>query len=620
MALSVQRMHFLLLILSMMLFNGVSSVSAAPVNEIQYEKADSLEEAIKENLSNNPRKSDSLSTVFLDLIAGKNDTLESMGWYYRAESAYYSGQFSRAGDYYQRALELLDSIDAPEKKAIFYNNLGLTRYYKERYNEALAAFSESAKIEKKQGNEYGFAQCLHNIALIQDKAGDSVKAEHYFQHAQNAFIEMDSIVAAAAVSNDYAIFLSDLGRNRNAIRMYQRALELYEELEDWEGIAKVKCNMGALHLYEKNYVRSARLLDESLEYFKEQQDESYLINIYSLLGDLYFEQGRSALSVVFYERAENIANRMGWDDLRKKNLYSLYEALKSEEDYQRAMIVLETYSYLKDSLIVANNAYVEESLDNDVETELMKQELQLTKAKMREKNLILIILGLMVVFGVGAWLLYGRNRLLHHQQKNQMMQQKMMRIQMDPHFVFNALSSLQNYILSDDKNEASEYLSDIAFLMRKILGYADVELITLNEEIDVLKKYLNVQCRRYYETLDCGIRCEIISGSQVLKVPPLLSRPLIDDFFANGKKNDFCCPGISIIYEQKQGELEVTIENKGIVVPDEKSFTNYEVIRERLSSMRREHKGGRDTLERVDIINDGKISGTRIRYWLPVIQ
>jgi len=602
----------LLLGLSVAVRSGTVSSDSLSITE--------LEQEIKSNLVHHPVKADSLAIVFLEHVSGKNDTLEAMGWYYRAESAYYNGDFNRAGDFYEKGLNFLEGIDLEDKKAIFYNNLGLTRYYKSRFNEALEAFSSSAKCEQEIGNIYGFAQCLHNIALIQDKAGDTAKAEKYFKHAQRTFLEMDSLAAAAAVCNDYAIFLTDMGKNNRAIEMYGKALDFFTRLGDKEGVAKVECNLGALYLYEADYAKSARYLDQALEFFKNHEDESYLINIYSLLGDLYFEQNRTALSVVFYERAEKIANRMGWEDLRQKNLYSLFLALKRGEEYERAVGILETYSHLKDSMITANSSFVAGGPDKDIERELTKKELNLANAKVREKNLLLIILVLLLIIGLGGWFIYGRNRLMKHQKEKHLMQQKMTRIQMNPHFIFNALTSLQNYIMSDQKGEASEYLSDIAFLIRKMTGYSEVELVSLTEEKEVLNKYLKVQCRRYYQTIDCGVSSEIISDSCNLKVPPLLSRPLIDDFFAKGKNKDCCCPGITILYEQKEKELEVTIENKGVVVSDSQSTATYAVIEERITSLRKDFGLGRKKMERVDIINDGEIIGTRLRYWLPLIN
>ncbi|WP_010665595.1 tetratricopeptide repeat protein [Marinilabilia salmonicolor] len=577
-----------------------------------------LEAEIKTLLSDQPSKADSLAKLFLQQVTGRNDTLEAMGWYYRAEAAYYNGEFNTSGDYYQKGIDCLRNYDFPEKKAIFYNNLGLTRYYNSRYNEALDAFINSANFEEEAGNRFGFAECLHNIALIQDKAGDSLKAEKYFRYARASFMEMDSLSAAAAVSNDYAIFLSDLGQYKRAIDMYHDALDTYTLLDNEEGVAKVKCNLGALYLYEKEYGRAALYLDESLEFFKENNDKSRLINIYSLLGDLYFEQDRTALSVVFYERAERIARNMGWDDLRQKNLYSLFLALKMGEEYQRALTILETYTLLSDSLYIINGEQPADFRDDAIDRVLNEKELMLAKAEMREKNLLLIILALLLIAGLAIWVLYGRNKMVQHQKEKQLLHQRMIRIQMNPHFIFNALASLQNYIISDNKSEASDFLSDIAFLMRKMIGYSDVELISLPEEQEVLEKYLKVQCRRYYQTIDCGVQTSVISDSCNLMVPPMLSRPLIDDFFAKGKSRECCCPGISVLYKQKEKELEVTIENKGVSVSDHQSEATFGVIKDRIDSLRKEYGLKPKEMEMVDLITNGAITGKRIRYWLPL--
>jgi LytS/YehU family sensor histidine kinase len=208
--------------------------------------------------------------------------------------------------------------------------------------------------------------------------------------------------------------------------------------------------------------------------------------------------------------------------------------------------------------------------------------------------------------------------MIKHQKEKQLLHQKMMRIQMNPHFIFNALASLQNYILSDNKEEASDFLSDIAFLMRKMIGYSNVELIALSEEQEVLEKYLKVQCRRYYQTIDCGVQTSVVSDSCNLMVPPMLSRPLIDDFFANGKNRDCCCPGISILYKQEDKELEVTIENKGVILSDQESEATTGIIEDRISSLRKDHGLKPRRMEKVDLITKGVVTGKRIRYWLPL--
>ncbi len=597
-----------------------SLLLASSGSEIR-EDLDEIEIKIKNLLPDSLHKVDSLACFLIDSSSEFDDSIRAMGWYYRAEAAYYSGRFNCSGDYYQRSIELLDSIDSHiKKKAIIYNNLGLTRYFKERYNEALDAFLLSAGLERQIGNMFGFAQCLHNIALVHDKAGRAKSAVTYFDHALDLFFKMDSMAAGAAVCNDYAIHLSGMNKNEAAIEKYSKALDVYDHLGDLEGMAKVKCNIGALYLYEKKYNISSSYLEEALDYFSDNKETPYLINIYSLFGDLYYEKGRTALSVVFYERAERAAKRMGQNNLRHKNLYSLFKALKAEKEYKTAIKVLEAYSELKDSLIIANKAYIESTRDNEIESDLMEKELNIVKAQIREKNLVLIILALLFALGAGGWFLYDRNKYIKNEKEKQYLQQKILRMKMNPHFIFNALSSVQSYILDKNKDEALDYLSDIALLMRQIFDISDTELISLEEELDLQDKYLKVECRRYYQTINCGVKSHLVSGSKFLMVPPLLIRPIIDEIFASGKLRNCQCPGVIISYEQKGNELEISLENKGTILINDPSKEAFGVIEERLKSLQKSYGSGRSYIELVDIFNDGVIIGKRIRLWLPLIN
>ncbi|MFW6202779.1 MAG: tetratricopeptide repeat protein [Marinilabilia sp.] len=609
---------FLSIFLFMVFLSPDGMGQNSSVDSIDYSH---LEDTIKTFLPDSTGKVDSLSRVMIaSCDEDENDTLLAIGWFYRGEAAYYEGNFNQACEFYERSDELLDSATQTSRKAIVLNNLGLSHYFKERYNDALEAYITSAEIEKGLGNEYGYAQSLHNIALIYDEAGKPLNAENYFDHSLDFFLKMDSLSDAAAVYNDYAVFLSNHGDNEAALEKYNEALRLYKDMGDESGAAKVKCNMGALHLYEKEYKKSTQFLEDVLEFFKDEGDETNLVNVYSLLGDLYYEQNRSALAVVFYERAEKMALRKGWSRLRQKNLYSLFKALKAENEYEEAVDVLETYTQIKDSLIAANKAYVKESIGDELEIELKERELELERARKKENNLLLIIGGLVLVLGMTGWLLFWRNRLLKKQKEKQLQQSKLFQMQMNPHFIFNSLSSVQSYIIEENRQEALDYLTDIAQVMRKFFDVAEKELITIEEEKDLIEKYLKVQCRRYFQSVNCKVSSRIISGSGLLMVPPLLARPLIDAIFSGSKIRDCQCPGIEITFEQKDNVVEVVIVTHGVVIGRDVSSAGVEMVKERLNLLRKQYKKGSTQIELVDLFEDGAINGTRIMYQLPLIK
>ncbi|SFF07810.1 tetratricopeptide repeat protein [Thermophagus xiamenensis] len=608
----------LLLVWGIMLIFGISNPSVGSDKDYVY--LIYLENRIKKIFPDSLDQADSLALILIEKANELgNDSLASLGWFFRGEVAYYRGHFDLSGDYYQKSINFLDSINAPEKKAVYYNNLGLVRYFEQRYNEALRAFLKSSDYERISGNDYGFAQCLHNIALVQEKAGRFKKAENYFRHSLSLFFQMDSLADAAAVLNDYAIFLRGQERFDMAIEKYNEAMAIYEKLDDSENIAKVKCNLGALFLHKKEYQTAAIYLEESLNYFKDMSSSAYLINLYSLFGDLYFEQGRTALAVIFYERAEDAAKNMGWDHLRQENLYSLFKALKAEKEYEKALEALEQYTRFKDSLIISNNAFLRETIDNELETLLMEKELDLMKAKNNQMKLVLIIIGLVLFLGWGGWFLYGRNQLLMKEKERRLLEQKLHQLQVEPHLIFNVLLSIQNYVIEDKKNEAIEYIHDIGELIRSILDYGEKELIYLEDEIDILNKYLKVQCRRFFPSNGYNeVRAYMTSGSGYLLVPPLLVRPLLDILFMQGKIRNSQRFGIEIRYEQQKKQLEMTLETRGIILDHKLSESGIELIKQRLELMPKGSKVASPQF--IDVVSEGVKIGNKLKIVLPLIE
>jgi LytS/YehU family sensor histidine kinase len=197
---------------------------------------------------------------------------------------------------------------------------------------------------------------------------------------------------------------------------------------------------------------------------------------------------------------------------------------------------------------------------------------------------------------------------------------KVLRIQMNPHFVFNALVSVQSYIMEENKDEALDYLSDIAILMRGTLDLSAYEMVSVSKDIEILNTYLKVQCRRYYHKIDCGVESRLISGSKFLMVPPLLVRPLIDAVFSEGTIRKHSCPALSVSYKQENGYLDIVVESKGVIMAKGLCAEEVGLIEERLELLQRTHKLAKSKIEYADLYDDGTIRGSKIRIRMPFIN
>jgi ligand-binding sensor domain-containing protein/putative methionine-R-sulfoxide reductase with GAF domain len=109
-----------------------------------------------------------------------------------------------------------------------------------------------------------------------------------------------------------------------------------------------------------------------------------------------------------------------------------------------------------------------------------------------------------------------------------------LRAQMNPHFIFNALNSIQQYILKGDVDQANKYLSKFSRLQREVLNHCDQNFISLDKEIEMLNLYLELEQLRFSENFEYAISMEKEIDSAELKIPPMILQPFVENAIWHG--------------------------------------------------------------------------------------
>ncbi len=140
------------------------------------------------------------------------------------------------------------------------------------------------------------------------------------------------------------------------------------------------------------------------------------------------------------------------------------------------------------------------------------------------------------------------------------------RSQMNPHFLFNALNTIQSYIYLNDKKQAISYLGKFSVLTRKILDESNRETISLSEEIETLDLYLQLEKMRFENTLNYSIHAESIAYTEQIKIPPMLIQPFVENAVKHGlmHKPTNRVLTISFSYLQDEKIISVIIDDNGI--------------------------------------------------------
>ena len=135
---------------------------------------------------------------------------------------------------------------------------------------------------------------------------------------------------------------------------------------------------------------------------------------------------------------------------------------------------------------------------------------------------------------------------------------------MNPHFIFNALNSVNHYISQKDERAANKYLADFSRLMRAVLEHSQEDFITLDKELEIIKLYLSLEHNRFSEKFDYNLHIDENLDGETHKIPPMLVQPYVENAIWHGLRYRENKGLLKVSYQQKANELQITIEDNGI--------------------------------------------------------
>jgi LytS/YehU family sensor histidine kinase len=208
-------------------------------------------------------------------------------------------------------------------------------------------------------------------------------------------------------------------------------------------------------------------------------------------------------------------------------------------------------------------------------------------------------------------------------QKEAEMSQTLLRSQMNPHFIFNAMSVIQSYIFENDVENSSKFLVNFSRLMRLILENSHKELIPLETEIEILQKYLETQKMRFGDRFDFQLQFpdELIFDKAM--IPPMITQPFIENAIEHGQLHIVENGHINILFRKENNMLLVELEDNGIgrknAEVNDKRFKHKSmamaITRDRIENINFKYKSdGKFEIDDLDKISQ---TGTKVLISLP---
>jgi len=226
--------------------------------------------------------------------------------------------------------------------------------------------------------------------------------------------------------------------------------------------------------------------------------------------------------------------------------------------------------------------------------------------------------------------LYYKSRLKKIKKENELekklfeLERSALRTQMNPHFIFNVLNSIQFYILNDDKKEAATFLSKFAKLVRTTLNNSQNSKILLDDEISTLENYLSLEQMRFENEFDFKIHIDDNVSLGELEIPPMLIQPYLENAITHGLSDQSKKGIIEIFFVKEKNYLKVSVKDNGMGIEQSKAMKSHlESLHKSVGmSITQKRLEMIDDLEREENVrikelkNENEVLGTQIEIWI----
>lgn len=495
-----------------------------------------------------------------------------------ADCNYLCNDLPKAASYYRRALFLVDSLQLPKNKNLTLY-MGLSRIYESLgdLNEALRFYKQTEKYldQMPQNMQVYF---LSSFGSYYYKTRDYKKSIQYFNRMEKYVRETegdDCLDMALCRMNSADVYL-----NLNDLDKAKEYLQLAEPVFKKQAI-KIGIYYGntikiGILLKEKKYAEIKEILDNehadenSMEFMMQKIRNTYLRDYYVATGN-----PAAALANKIYEDEKN-------DSVAKSN------------SYMRASEVIQRFS--EDTLALHHYIVMAE------------KERKANEAKTTITILTASILILTLIFVL--WWMYTRKKQVSAQMERFILRLENTRNRISPHFIFNVLN---NRIYTAGQKEKDELMS-LAKLIRKSLDISRDTFITLNEELDFVKNYIEVQS--YILRPDFKFTLNIQPGIENILIPSMSIQILAENAIKHGLKGLERQQNLTITVIKENDITTITVEDNGRGFDSTKGSGNglgMNIIRQTIAAVNKRSKKAKMDMDVHNIKdNEGNVSGCRI--------
>nr|HPH47394.1 histidine kinase [Chryseolinea sp.] len=440
------------------------------------------------------------------------------------------GNYETALQYYNQATSLrLNNTQRTE----FQIAISEVYYQMGNYDEAMMVLDkadQSGKIANPQLenqqtkvsarlNELSKTQNLYDNSLNTIRSGNSVSPQER-ESVQQTKEEVSDVLQKNRLYDD------EIDLRKKSIEYNLESKDFAEVSKDKVAISKSLDAKGETSAAIKEAEEAANIAD-SINNPKEQA------NAFLSLANLYEKKGETSKALYAYKKYSDAIDRN--EKVNESRLTEKSELIRKQKDIEE---------YTKDVSIGQREATIEQG------------------TVFRQQLIIYGLLIIILIVAITSYFIYKNAQA--SKLANRLLALKSLRGQMNPHFIFNALNSVNQFISQQDERTANRFLSEFALLMRLVLENSQEDFIPLQKEQEILSLYLKLEHYRFRDKFDYEIKVDENINPESIQIPPMLIQPYIENAVWHGLRYKTEKGKLLLHFYRQNGNLVAEISDDGI--------------------------------------------------------
>jgi tetratricopeptide (TPR) repeat protein len=520
----------------------------------------------------------------LQIIIQNNDKENEIRAYdLIADINLYSEQFDLAIENYVKSINLAKRINKPDLAYNSTKNIGLAYKLNADYDKAIYYLNTFLNFIPKKSSQDDLTFTKLQIAETYELKGEYALAEQTYLEALEIEKERNNSEGIISIQDKLANINLSQNNTAGAIQYYEESEKMAKESSDKRSLVNTLRSKGNAYKKQNKPAEELEARQQALDLNEELDDEVAQSKDLLEIGKIYVEQKQEEKAIPVLQRSMTLSDQTQNISQMKEALYTLSKAYESSnpnkalETYKEYLTVNDSINRMRERELLSRIEMAtslsrkQQRIDllekdkelNDKTIEILVQDQELKNQSIRTQRFTIIsLIIILLILSVSSVFILKSAR--QKRIANQLLALKSLRSQMNPHFIFNALNSVNNYIAKKDELSANRYLSDFAFLMRSVMENSKHDFIPLTDEIKIIELYIKLEHERFKEKFDYKFIVDEDINTESFLIPPMLIQPYIENAVWHGLRYKEEKGVLEVELKQMSNFLEITIKDDGI--------------------------------------------------------